>query len=396
MLKHNPWWRGESDITVDRWKSWKVKWMPEWLENLSLTPFSLNFIVGPRQVGKTTGVKLLIQKLLEGNQPESVFYFNCDFLPDLTSLKKLLDKYLDVKRLERVGNAYIFLDEVTSVREWWRIIKGYIDLGAFEDDVVTITSSSSLKLRGETELFPGRRGKGKNVTVHPLSFKEYLRVHGIEVEAKGNPEDDMSRLYKKDREIKGLFKSYLKTGGFPLSVNQEPTAEEQFIAALESETLKTGRSVQLTKEIIASIIRKAPSPTSFSTIGKEIGISYKTVQQYCEALKNLFILDTALYKSDRIEWRKERKFFFLDNFTAKTLSMWSGETPLEAATYEWMVQSHLQRRFGPIYYFRDSYEIDTIADNLKIEVKIGKPHRKYPKNVLILNHENIHLFLSVI
>jgi len=115
MLKHNPWWRGESDITLDRWKSWKVKWMPEWLKNLSLTPFSLNFIVGPRQVGKTTGVKLLIQKLLEGNQPESVFYFNCDFLPDLTSLKKLLDKYLDVKRLERVGNAYIFLDEVTSV-----------------------------------------------------------------------------------------------------------------------------------------------------------------------------------------------------------------------------------------------------------------------------------------
>jgi len=45
-------------------------------------------------------------------------------------------------------------------------------------------------------------------------------------------------------------------------------------------------------------------------------------------------------------------------------------------------------------YFRDSYEIDSIADDLKVEVKIGKPHKKYPKNVLILDNENIHLFLS--
>ncbi|MEM2965105.1 MAG: hypothetical protein QXE22_06630 [Candidatus Bathyarchaeia archaeon] len=57
---------------------------------------------------------------------------------------------------------------------------------------------------------------------------------------------------------KEIWKSTL--GGIPLSVNQEPTAEEQFIAALESETLKTRYSVQFSKEIIASIIRKAPFP----------------------------------------------------------------------------------------------------------------------------------------
>ncbi|MGC8962025.1 MAG: DUF4143 domain-containing protein, partial [Candidatus Bathyarchaeia archaeon] len=276
------------------------------------------------------------------------------------------------------------------------IIKGYIDLGVFEDDVLTITGSSSLRLRGETELFPGRRGMGRDVTVYPLSFREFLRVHGVEVESRGDLEEDVRRLYKREDEIRGLFESYLKTGGFPLSVNGEPTAEEQLIAALESETLKAGHSVQLTKEIIACIMRKAPSPISFSTIGREIGVSYKTVQQYCETLKNLFIMDAALYRGDGIEWRKERKFFFLDNFMAGTLSLWSGEKPLESALYEWIVQSHLQRRYGTVYYYRNRCEIDSIAGDLKVEVKIGKPHRRYPSNVLILDEENIHLFLSVI
>ncbi|MEM3108886.1 MAG: ATP-binding protein [Candidatus Bathyarchaeia archaeon] len=396
VARHNPWWSGEQDIALARWGSWRVKWIPGWLEDLGLTPFSLNFVVGPRQVGKTTGIKLLIKRLLERCDPEGIFYFNCDFLPDLSSLRKVLDKYLDIKKVEGIENAYIFLDEITSVREWWRIIKGYIDLGVFEEDVITITGSSSLRLRGEAELFPGRRGMGRDITVYPLSFREFLRVNGLEVEARGDPEEDMGRLYKREYEVRGLFEIYLETGGFPLSINREPTADEQFIAALESETLKAGHSVQLTKEIIASIMRKAPSPISFSTIGREIGVSYKTVQQYCEALKNLFVLETALYRGDGIEWRKERKFFFLDNYAAKALSLWSGEKPLEGAVYEWMVQSHLQRRFGSVYYFRDRYEIDSIAGDLKVEVKIGKPHRRYPRDVLILDEENIHLFLSVI
>jgi hypothetical protein len=42
-----------------------------------------------------------------------------------------------------------------------------------------------------------------------------------------------------------------------------------------------------------------------------------------------------------------------------------------------------------------SYEIDCIADSLRIEIEAGKPHRKYPKNVPVLDEENIPLFLSV-
>jgi len=58
-----------------------------------------------------------------------------------------------------------------------------------------------------------------------------------------------------------------------------------------------------------------------------------------------------------------------------------------------VVQEHLFRKFGEIYYFKNSYEIDCIAGNLKVEVKAGKPHRKYPRGVKVLEEQDIPRFL---
>jgi hypothetical protein len=397
IIKHNPWWKNQEDVMIKKWESTRIRWVPKWIDKIGLQPFSLNFIIGPRQIGKTTGVKLLIQKLLKKRAAESIFYFNCDFVPDINYLKKLLDTYLEFKKSENVESSFIFLDEITSVPEWWRVVKGYIDLGVFENDVVTITGSSSLKLKGETELFPGRRGKGKDIVVHPLSFREFLGIHGIKVKTAENPEKGMKRLLKREDEIRNFFSLYTKTGGFPLSVNEDPTAEEQFLAGFEGEVLKSKHNLQLMKEVISSILRKAPSPLSLSTIGRDVGVSYKTIQDYTEVLKSFFVMDTAFYKDrKRIVWRKERKFFFLDPFITNTLSSWCGEEYLDSAFYEWLVQSHLLRKFGSVFYFRDSFEIDCIANDLKVEVKIGKPHRRYPDDVLILDSETLPLFLSVV
>ena len=38
---------------------------------------------------------------------------------------------------------------------------------------------------------------------------------------------------------------------------------------------------------------------------------------------------------------------------------------------------------------KNKYEIDCIAGNLKIEVKAGKPYRKYPRSVIVLEEEDI-------
>jgi predicted AAA+ superfamily ATPase len=396
ILKQNPWFENRKDYHIEKWESMKIKWVPKWIDEVSLKPYSLNFIIGPRQTGKTTGIKLLINQLLKKNVPESIFYFDCTLLTTAESLIKVLDEYLEIKKSEKIRNSFIFLDEVTNLNGWWKIVKGYVDMGIFKDDVISISGSSSTKLKGEAELFPGRRGRGKDVLVLPLMFKEFLGIKGVEIKSEGNIESDMKNLWKIEDKIREEFKNYLKCGGFPLSMNEDPTAEAQLIASVESELLKAGKSLELTQAIVSSILRKAPSPLSFSTIGKDVGVSYKTVQEYIETLQRLFVLSSALFKQNGIKWRKERKFFFLDPFLAKTLSLWTGEKYLESAFYEWVVQAHLQRKFNSVYYFRNKFEIDCIANNLKVEVKVGKPHRNYPKDVLILDEKNLPLFLAVL
>ena len=78
------------------------------------------------------------------------------------------------------------------------------------------------------------------------------------------------------------------------------------------------------------------------------------------------------------------------------MSIWTMTDFLEGALYEWVVQAHLLRRFGEVFYYRNSREIDALADGLRVEVKAGKPHRRYPRGVTVLDEENIHLFLAVV
>jgi len=396
IVKHNPWWRGLEDHTLLEWNNRKIKWIPKWIDKINLNPFSLNFVFGPRQVGKTTGLKLLINKLLRDTDPMNILYFNCDFLPDISSLRRLLDWYLEFRKSYNVESSYIFLDEISSIPEWWRIIKGYIDLGVFKNDVLILSGSSSWKLKGSMELFPGRRGGGRDIVVMPLSFREFLLAHGIRISLTGDWMRDMDRLMTNE-DIKKLFNKYIISGGFPLSINQDPTAETSFIKALEGELLRLDRKMHIVKAIISTIFDKAPSPLSYSTIGKAVGVSYKTIEDYLYILKNLYILDLAYFREGKnIIWRKEKKIFFIDPFIVRTLSYWSGTEYLESAFYEWIVQSHLQRRYNDIYYYRNSYEIDCIADDLYIEVKLGKPHRRYPRNVYIIDKEQLPFFITAI
>ena len=60
------------------------------------------------------------------------------------------------------------------------------------------------------------------------------------------------------------------------------------------------------------------------------------------------------------------------------------------------MQSHLKRRFREIYYYRNSYEINIIANDLKIEIKSKRAHRNYLKDIIILDESNLQLFLAVI
>ena len=377
----NPWWEGKEDYHVRRWKEQKLHWRPKWLDMLSLRPFSLNFILGPRQVGKTTGIKLLIRELLKENPPESVVYINVEVLPSHRELSALLRQFQETKREEGIKTGYIFLDEVTSLEGWWRGVKPLIDAGLLENDVVTVTGSSSLRVKRDIELFPGRRGTGSTIEVTPLSFPEYVEIRGLK-----KPGLQREKVLK-------LFEDYLTTGGFPASINGLPM--DDLLGAYIGELVRFGKSLEIAKETLAAAVKSAPSATSFRALaGMTSGYSYKVIQGYIEFFTELYILGIAYLKQgNQVFYKREKKFFFRDPLLARLFALWSGTELKEDALYEWVVQEHLYRRFGEVYYYRNSYEVDAVAGNLRVEVKAGKAHRRYPKNVKVLEKEDVPFFL---
>ncbi|MEM5854302.1 MAG: ATP-binding protein [Candidatus Aenigmatarchaeota archaeon] len=370
----NPWWKErewwENDYDLKKFENMKIKWLPEWIDKISLEPFSLNFVLGPRQVGKTTGIKLLIKSLIEeGENPRTILYVNCDLLTSFKELRNLLEKSKNYKT--------IFLDEVSSIEYWWKVVKGFIDAGFFAKSTITISGSSSLKVGKFVEAFSGRRGKGREIFVLPLTFKEFFQILN----------------YKKEEKEVAL-EDFIRLGGFPRSINQDPTFFQDFVSSIEKEFARINKNYRIAREIIYQLLLKTPSPLGYNTIGNAIGISHVTVREYLEILENLFLIGIAYYKKGKtVDFKKEKKIFFRDPFIPKVFSKIFGVELRKDAIYEWIVQDNLLRKFGEVYYFRNRYEIDCIAGDLKIEVKAGKPHRAYPKDVIILDKEDLAEFL---
>ena len=375
----NLWWHDKNwekkDFELKKFNKMPIRWIPSWLDKLSLKPFSLNFVVGLRQVGKTTGIKLLIKKLIEaGKDPLSITYINCDLISEIKELREILMKYF----LNRKKNDVLILDEVTSLEYWWKIIKGFIDLGKFENSVLIVSGSSCLRLKKYVESFSGRRGHGKTIEVLPLSFKEFLKV---------------LKIKEYGEEVKKGFEKYLELGGFPRSINKDKKFAEEFILSIDRELKKIDREPRIAKRLIKTLLKKAPSAISFFSLGKEAEINHVTTREYMEILEDLFVSKIAFWKNKEVSFRKEKKIFLRDPFIAKAYSSLFSVELRKDFLYEWVVQEHLYRKFGEIYYYRNRYEIDCIANDMKVEVKAGKPYRKYPKNVKVVDETNIAEFL---
>lgn len=382
----NPWWEIDDWESKDKhlveFNSMKIRWIPNWIKDISLKPFSLNFVVGPRQVGKTTGMKLLIKELLKKENKFSVCYLDLEIFKDLEEFREALLSYDKIRKENGVKRSFIFLDEVTNLKEWWRIVKSLIDSGTFSKDVITVSGSSTLNILKERESFPGRRGFGKDIEVLPLSFPEFLVVKGVEVSKK--------ETFKE--RIREEFQNYLKVGGYPKSINGIDFSKD-LINSIEVEILKAGKSSLILKKIVSTLLEMVPSALSFNSIANKIELSNKTVESYLEDLENLYVIKIAYLKENGVKFRKEKKIFVRDPFLLHSLAYWCNKEVRKDFLFEFVVQEHLFRKFKEIYYYKNSYEIDCIAGKMKVEVKAGKPHRRYPKNVIVVDEENVVDFL---
>ena len=97
-------------------------------------------------------------------------------MADYKELIEILNLYIEFKEDNSIKNSIILLDEITLPKEWFRAIKSLIDRGKFRNDVLIITGSASMLVKREIELFPGRRGKGRDFSIYPLSFRSFVKI----------------------------------------------------------------------------------------------------------------------------------------------------------------------------------------------------------------------------
>lgn len=381
----NPWWVNpfaiQEDKKIKEFESKKYKYYSPLL-NFEFKPNNLYSLRGPRQLGKTTIIKLLIRKLLlkEKINPLAVFFWSCEDIPDYEKLVELIQEYLDLKIEKNVETAYIFLDEISFVKDWQRGIKLLVDRGYLEKCCVILTGSNIIDLKTSLERLPGRRGpEAKDFFLYPLSFREFCSLLGF------NPEiNTFKDLLLYQNKLAGYFREYQQAGGFPLAINEWLTQKnspvwlkEVFYNWVIGDIFRMGKSERVALQILSSLIRKQPSALSWDSLARDAEVkSHLTISSYLEALEQMFVLKINYwYDLERkmANPAKNKKIHFLDPFIYRVFAEMTKQESKPEVAFEDMACFHLFRAFSEVYYTSRKKEVDFLVfwgkQELGIEVK---------------------------
>ena len=415
----NPWWKGKERIQEDKhikeFEEKRFKWKPELLAEIRLVPDNIFTLRGPRQVGKTTLLKLIIKNLLgRGINEKAIFFWNCDELVDFRELSSVLREYLEFSEINSVKERYIFLDEVSRIKDWQRAIKSLKDSGELDKCCLMLTGSNTLDIKHGADRMPGRIGKlGRDFTLLPLTFSEYTELIRPEITKKVKKieglsvkeiNDKVNKARAFDSELKTLFGQYLVTGGFPLVINEFFSSNkvpdyiyEIYYRWVVGDIVKWGKREKILIQLLKSMILKQSSAVSWDSLAKESEIkSHKTVSAYVEDLENMFVLKVLNFlKLDKgtPDFNKNKKLYIMDPFIYHVFNkrIYFKENEVNPSLIEAVVISNIARfkKGSGIYYWKNKKEVDAI---LKIGNDLFPFEVKYQNSISKQDYAGLYHF----
>lgn len=417
----NPWWKGKQHIREDKHlkdlEKKMYKWEPEILKNIKLSPNNIFSLRGPRQIGKTTLVKLLIKDLLQKVEEKAIFFWNCEEIIDFRELSVILRDYLEFSKINQIKEKYIFLDEISKVKNWQRSIKSLEDSGELNGCCIFLTGSHVLDIKHGMERLPGRTGKkGKDYLLLPMTFRDFITLLKPEIAKKLkkiknvsikeiNNKIENAKIFNSELEI--LFKQYLIAGGFPLVINEFFTSKNipDYVYELYSkwvigDIVKWGKQEKILIQLLRSIITKQASAISWDSLAKDSEIkSHKTVSSYVEVLENMFVLLTLHFfelNKKMPNFNKNKKLYFIDPFIYHVFNkkLYFKENEINPALVEATVISNLSRlsyeQLPPsIYYWKNKKEVDAV---LKVKNDLLPFEIKYQTKISKQDYKGLYYF----
>jgi len=310
----NAWW-GDNHHKIEETTWIKRELYDEVISNFEHT-LILN-IVGLRRVGKSTILKQIIGLLLsQDKNPKNIFYFLFDYSSRIQKaefLDEVLSAYfkdiLNKPNLSLEETVYVFLDEIQYIEDWQSVLKKFYDLSGKKIKFI-VTGSQSVLLKGKhSESLAGRIF---DFYLPPLSLREFLVINHEKV--KIFEKFDLFELPKKfgelgvydsnfGRDIADISREYITVGQFPETRNildiekKHEYISESVIDKVLDDCIRIFK-VEKTDEfklIAYQLINNAGSIFELKNIGREVGVSFITLEKYIDYLKEAYIVE-VLYK----------------------------------------------------------------------------------------------------
>lgn len=362
LIDQNLWWRNPEGIETDKhiaeFRKSTVKWNPTLRRKFTLEKDIVYTLRGPRQVGKTTLLKNMIRDLLmQGVNPRRMFYYTCDLVDNPKNLVDIVSKYVDTVRPNSKNRMYIFLDEISSVRDWQKGIKHLWDTGKLQNTTVILTGSHTLDIKKGYERLPGRRGITNDVPdkiLVPMKFSEYvgtlnpelhkvLRNNGlfavdirnkcIEDLVGGKISKHIEGLLLYTKELQDLFDDYVITGGIPKVINEyrergniPESVYKTYIDSIIGDLHRWDKRESYMRQLTSRVLETLGNPVSWNTLKDGTDVStHSTAAEYIDTLKDIFVL-ISLYRLDVTKsgpaHEKEKRLHFHDPFILHALRSW--------------------------------------------------------------------------
>lgn len=319
----------------------------------------IKVITGIRRCGKSSLLKLLMEKIQEDNKKANVIYMNFESFAfdDILNYK---DMYQTIKEKINIKEKnYILLDEVQRVEEWEKCVNAL--MVDFNSDIY-ITGSNAYLLSSELSTFLS--GRYIEIKMLPLSFKEFLAFSQFEV----------------GTSLEEKFNHYIKFGGMPgiITLKNDENLYENAIKGIYNtvfmkDVMERNKLVDAT--ILEKILKFLMSNIGSLISSKKIAdfltsqgtkITHNTVLNYLDMLENAYIV----YKAPRYDIKGKEllktleKYYIIDT-GIRNIMLGFRNSDL-GHVIENIVYFELLRRGYEITVGKtDALEVDFVATNAK-------------------------------
>ena len=283
--------------------------LPKLIDHLIHPEISL--IIGPRQSGKTTLMRILIDHL--ASQGKRSMFLNYDLERDKPFFKTQGDLLTKIK-LEIGNGGYVFLDEIQGKENAGLFLKGLSDMKLLYKFVVS--GSGSLELK--EKIFESLAGRKRVFALYPLSFFEFL---------------DFKTTYEYEQRLheylrvevsagQKLLAEYLSFGGYPKVILAQTKEDkeaaindiyESYLSRDIASLLRLKKSEELI-QLVRILSSQMGQLLNYHELSSTLGLSEKTVKRYLWYLEQTFIGQRVTPFTHRLrkEIVKSPIFYFAD------------------------------------------------------------------------------------